>query len=220
MNPVKRQEFDRMPKESVKAFTAFNLYLNLGPQRSTQAVAKKLAKSEQLIRRWCAKFGWLERAKAFEAHLAEVEREAIEGLRREKGIEWFKVHEDQRIEEWKLRNEYLETLREGLQRWKADKKRSGTLEGLARLGEVFMKLGRAASGMPMETKEITGEIKATLEVEWEIALKKIYGRPEGQAGNAPAIVDVEEVRPEALGRKPNQSRLTSAATEKEKEKGK
>ena len=41
------------------------------------------------------------------------------------------------------------------------------LEGLARLGEVFVKLGRLASGMPTEIKEVSGEFKATLSVEWE-----------------------------------------------------
>ena len=64
--------FEQLPKESAKAFAAFSLYLSLGAERSTAAVASKLAKSEQLIRRWSAKFGWTERVAAHAAHLANV----------------------------------------------------------------------------------------------------------------------------------------------------
>ena len=68
--------FEQQPRESAKAFAAFSLYLNLGPQRSTAAVANKLAKSEQLIRRWSAKFAWTDRVAAHAAHYAIIEREA------------------------------------------------------------------------------------------------------------------------------------------------
>jgi hypothetical protein len=83
---------------------------------------------------------------------------------------------------------------EMIERWRKDPEKCGTLEGLARLVELALKLGRQASGMPLETKEIKGEIKATLEVEWEIALKKIYGRPDG-----PKVIDVECQGPEEEG---------------------
>ena len=62
--------FEQQPHESGKAFAAFSLYLSLGSERSTAAVAMKLAKSEQLIRRWSAKFGWTQRVAAYGAHLA------------------------------------------------------------------------------------------------------------------------------------------------------
>jgi len=68
--------------ESNKAFAAFSLYLSLGPERSTAEVAKKLAKSEQLIRRWSAKFWWTDRVAAHGAHLAIIEREAVEAVAR------------------------------------------------------------------------------------------------------------------------------------------
>jgi hypothetical protein len=74
--------FEQQPRESAKAFAAFSLYLNLGPQRSTAAVANKLAKSEQLIRRWSAKFAWTDRVAAHAAHYAIIEREAVEAVAR------------------------------------------------------------------------------------------------------------------------------------------
>ena len=60
--------FEQQPNESAKAFAAFSIYLNLGVERSTQAVAKSLAKSEQLVRRWSARWQWLARVQAHAEH--------------------------------------------------------------------------------------------------------------------------------------------------------
>ena len=82
--------FEQQPKESAKAFAAFSLYLNLGAERSTAAVGKKLGKSEGLIERWAAKFDWTARVQSYAAHFALVERGAIEaaarGLQRDRAI--------------------------------------------------------------------------------------------------------------------------------------
>jgi hypothetical protein len=56
------QPFEQQLKESTKAYAGFSEYLSMGPQRSTQAVAKKLGKSKALIERWCAKYGWVDTA--------------------------------------------------------------------------------------------------------------------------------------------------------------
>ena len=48
-------EFEQLPRESDKAFAAFSLYLNMGPERSTKTVGKQLGKSAGLIERWCTK---------------------------------------------------------------------------------------------------------------------------------------------------------------------
>ena len=100
--------FEQQPRESNKAFAAFSLYLSLGPERSTAAVAKKLAKSEQLIRRWSAKFGWTDRVAAHGAHLAIIEREAVEAVARGKAVEWEQRETQLRETEWTLRGELVE----------------------------------------------------------------------------------------------------------------
>src|SRR5690348_15414804 len=85
--------FDQQAKESVKAFEAFSVYLGMGSERSLAAVAQKLAKSEQLLKRWSARFDWPGRVAAHEAHLAGVEREAAEALARGRAAEWLKRQE-------------------------------------------------------------------------------------------------------------------------------
>lgn len=175
--------FEQQPKESNKAFAAFTLYLGMGAERSIPAVAGKLSKSVGLVQRWSSKFDWPARVQAHSEHLAVTEREATEVIARSKGVEWAKRQQEQREEEWRVRCEVLEMAREAIARWKANDKRCGSLEGIARLLELASKLGRLASGMATDKTEVTGEVDVTVNLEFEAALKKVYG----------PVVDVEAV---------------------------
>ncbi len=165
MNLVKRYEFDRLPRESVKAFTAFRAYLDMGPQRSLAALAKKLGKSKVLMERWSRRHDWTGRVAAHVGYVAQVEREAIEGLAPERAIEWEEVHEDQRISQWNARSRAVKLAEEMIERWEGTPKRCGTLEGIARLLEL-------ASGT-----EVPGEREGmgapAVRVEVSLALEKI-----------------------------------------------
>ena len=91
--------FEQQPEESAKAFTAFSVYLNLGPERSLAAVGQKLGKSIALLERWSARWRWSERAHAHAMRLAAVEREATEAQARIKAAEWLKRTEEVRERE-------------------------------------------------------------------------------------------------------------------------
>lgn len=181
-----KQPFEQQENESGKAFAAFSLYLSLGAQRSTQAVATKLAKSEQLIRRWSARWRWTERVQSHAAHLAVVEREAVEALARGKAAEWLTRQEEHRDEEWALRGELIAAGREALKRF-YERGKGATLGDVARLLELASKLGRLAAGMATDKTEVTGEDGGPIRVELSAALDKVYG----QAEPAPHVVDVD-----------------------------
>ena len=178
--------FEQQPRESVKAFAAFSLYLSLGPQRSTAAVASKLAKSEQLIRRWSAKYDWLDRVKAHVAYLAVVEREAIERLATEKAVEWWKLHEPVRREAWLEAERAIAMVRMARERWEKSQRTPG-FEGMARMLELAFKLKQFAAGMPSEIKETHTLVTGKVSVEWEAAIRKAYGVVE-------PVVEVEDVK--------------------------
>lgn len=186
--------FEQQPRESAKAFAAFSVYLSMGPERSLSAVAVKLGKGQRIMETWSQKFDWSGRVKAHGAHLALVEREAAEALARVRGIDWVKRQEEQRADEWQARCELLELARETMKRWKENPRKCGTLEGVARLLDLASKLGRLASGMPTDRTEVTTEVQGKIDVEWEIAIKRVYGPGEGPASNAAAVVDVEAER--------------------------
>ena len=181
--------FEQQPRESAKAFAAFKIYLELGPERSLPAVAEKCKKHVSIMGRWSSRCHWAERVAAHAAHLAAVERQAIEGLAVEKAVEWNKVHEAVKIAEWQRHKKLIALADDMLERWGKNKAKYGTLEGIARVLELATKLARLAAGMPTEIKEVSGEFKATLSVEWETALKKVYGK-----AKPVAVVDVEEVK--------------------------
>ncbi len=169
--------FEQQPRESDKAFAAFSLYLNLGAERSLATVAQKLHKSVTMLGRWSAKFDWPARVQAHAAHLAIVEREATEALTRGKAAQWVSRQEEHREEEWRTRGELIELAREAIARWKKAPQRCGSLEGIARLLDLASRLGRLSSGMATDKTEVTGEVAATLRVEFVQALDDVYGKP-------------------------------------------
>ena len=115
-----------------------------------------------------------------------MERQAIEGLAVEKAVEWDKVHEAVKIAEWQRHKKLIALADEMLARWEKNKAKCGTLEGIARVLELATKLGRLAAGMPTEVKEVNTTLKATIDVEWEIAIRKAYGQVADATGQVGA----------------------------------
>lgn len=200
--------FEQQPRESHKAFAAFKVYLELGPQRSLVAVAAKVGKYRTLIERWSAKFDWPARVQAHAASLALIEREAIEGLAVQKAVDWNKVHEAVKIAEWQRHKKLIALADEMLARWEKNEAKCGTLEGIARVLELATKLGRLAAGMPTEVKEVSTTLTATIDVDWDIAIRKAYGVAAPPA-DAPAVVDVEVVEKAESGKQ--KAEIQSAA---------
>jgi hypothetical protein len=104
-----------------------------------------------------------------------------------------------------LHEECVRAAREALRRF-YDGDKCGTLGDVARLLDLASKLGRLASGMATDKTEITGDGGGPVRVEFEMALKKIYGA----AAAAGSVVEVEEVRNAESG---DQRLLTSSPTE-------
>ena len=158
------------------------MYLAMGPQRSTQAVAKELAKSEQLVRRWSARWKWTERVQAHGAYLAAVEREAVGVAARGKAVEWANRQQALLEEEWAVHEECIRAGREALKRF-YDRGKGATLGDIARMFAEGSRLGRLASGLATDRTEVTGEDGGPIRVELEAALRKVYGD----------VVDVETI---------------------------
>ena len=179
--------FEKQPRESAKAFAAFSLYLSQGAERSTAAVAKELAKSEQLVRRWSAKFAWTDRVAAYAAHLAIVEREAIEAAARGKAAEWESREQKLRETEWAMHEAAIAAAKKGLAAYMDREKVYANLADIARMLEIASKLGRLATGLGDGDGRKADDLPA-MRVEVTVALEKIYGEPvPGE------IVDVEAV---------------------------
>ncbi len=77
------ESWERLPGESSQAFSAFLIYLELGEERTTQKVSQKLDKSGTLIRRWSARWRWVERARLYDNHLTRIKQGATEKIAKE-----------------------------------------------------------------------------------------------------------------------------------------
>jgi len=187
--------FERQPKESAKAFDAFSVYLGLGVDRTLARTAARVGKSKRMMEKWSLRWNWQGRLAAQSAHLAEVERGAIERQAIAKAVEWARMTEAVRREAWQEAERAIAMVREARERWEESGRACG-FEGIARMLELAFKLKQFAAGMPSEIKETHTLVTGKVSVEWEAAIRKAYG-----------VVDVEEVqrteagdqRPEAAG---------------------
>ena len=67
------QPWDQHADESSKAFAAFQVYLAQNPhERSQRDVARTVAKSSALIRRWSTRYGWVARCNAYDQEQARL----------------------------------------------------------------------------------------------------------------------------------------------------
>ncbi|MEI8291464.1 MAG: hypothetical protein WCH99_18495 [Verrucomicrobiota bacterium] len=190
--------YEQHPRESVRAFAAFKMYLDMGPNRSLASVAAKMGRSKTRMEQLSRKFGWPERVAARDAHLAELEREAIERLACEKAVEWWQLHEPARRQAWQEAEEAIAMVREARERWRKSSRTVG-FEGMARMLDLAFKLKQFAAGMPAEIKEVHNLHAGKVSLEWEEAIRKAYQvevLPDGhQSGKTEPVIDVEEVKP-------------------------
>ena len=146
-----------------------------------------MGKNEGLIERWAAKFDWRNRVAAHAAHLAVVEREAIEATARGKAAEWEKRETQLRETEWSMHEAAIAAAKRGLAAYMEKDKVYANLADIARMLEIASKLGRLATGLDKSNGE-TADEPQTLRVEVTVALEKIYSEP--MPGE---VVDVEEI---------------------------
>lgn len=97
--------WQRREGESLKAFGAFQMYLEMDVQRSLDAVAQKCSKSIGLINRWSGAHQWVERVRAWEDHQAELRRSSEENAITAEAVEWREREREMREWQWQ---EYLE----------------------------------------------------------------------------------------------------------------
>ena len=192
--------FEQQDRESSKAFEAFKIYLDLGPHRSLVSAAAKMGCSKRRMELLSKKYGWSARVMAFNRHLAELERQAIERLACEKAVEWWQLHEPARRQAWLEAEEAILMVKEARDRWRKSGRTPG-FEGMARMLDLAFKLKQFAAGMPSEIKEVHNLHAGKVSIEWEEAIRKAYQTQSGlnspavPAGKTESIIDVPELKP-------------------------
>lgn len=75
-NARSENSWERQPGESAKAFEAFELYCELGEERSIRKVAQQLLKSQPLMSRWSSQWKWVSRARDYDNEKKRQELQA------------------------------------------------------------------------------------------------------------------------------------------------
>lgn len=90
----KTNEWDQRPNETSKAYAAFEVYRDMGLERSTADVAQELGKSKGLIQRWSRTHGWVDRCRKFDERQSKIKNEVEESTLRQSYVERLAGHQD------------------------------------------------------------------------------------------------------------------------------
>ena len=172
--------WDQQPGETDKSFHAFTTYLRLGPGRSLSKAATATNRTKDQLAHWSQRWRWRARAAAYHAHLADIERKATEQLVAAKSHDWLAMHDEVRRQAWAEAEELIALALDFKARWR-DADRLPGFDTILRAIELAFKLKQFAAGMPSEVKEVnttvSGPDGGPIHLEFEAALKKIYGQP-------------------------------------------
>jgi hypothetical protein len=72
--------WDRQPGESSPAYEAYLTYQEMGADRSSELVARKLGKSKTLTDRWCSQWKWVERARQWDCMPSRAVADAFQDM--------------------------------------------------------------------------------------------------------------------------------------------
>lgn len=75
-NDRNENSWDRQKGETVQAFEAFDLYCQLGDERSLAKVGQKLGKSTTLMERWSSQWNWVNRSRDYDNEKKRQELQA------------------------------------------------------------------------------------------------------------------------------------------------
>ena len=196
MRDEERQEWDRQPGESSKAYAHFCLYRDMGQERSLRKLAgdaKCISKVAQL-RRWSPKWRWVERSQKYDDHLLHQERLRQEKERREMVSRHAKIA----VLGQNLVVKGIEKLVADVEQGKRDLSASDA----SRLLDVAVKIERLSRGEPTEISELGGSdehpVRVNIEDRARQAVERALGitdrgtaeRVEGaEAADVPALPD-------------------------------
>lgn len=69
------EPWERQPEETPKAFEAFCVYRDLGPERSIAKAGKQLGKNRVTLEQWSSKYEWVKRCTAWDTEQDRIARQ-------------------------------------------------------------------------------------------------------------------------------------------------
>lgn len=108
--------YEQQEKETSVAYAAFRVYLELGDDvRSIPKVAERLAKSGSLVNRWCGRWHWVNRVKAWNLKQTREAEAALRTQMQSSAKEWAKREQSLREGEWQMAEALMAKVNQMLQ---------------------------------------------------------------------------------------------------------
>jgi hypothetical protein len=174
--------FEQQPAETAKAYAAFVMYRDLGPERSLQETAHKLAKNLTTIKQWSTLHNWVDRARSYDAALDARARAATEGEATERRRRMIERHAQTAAKLQTAAQMILDEFNDrvavrGGMKFVDGRMLVSMLNQVSKMLETGQKLERLAEGEP--TEHITYErVMSMSDAEFEMLVRRL--ETEGQ----------------------------------------
>lgn len=152
--------WDRQPDETPKAYAALWAYLGMGAARSLVKLrqnrdATGVGASPSTLDQWSARYQWVERARAYDDHMAAIEQQAREQALAAEAAKWAERQAEAREHDWtvaeQLRARSLLLLARPLS---GDNLKARDLASIAAALERASKLARLAAELATESHQL------------------------------------------------------------------
>jgi len=174
------------PNEPAADYQLFTAWLPIPAPRKFRSCAESLGCSVHRLRRLSARHNWKTRAAAFDNHRASLASLALDQLLRDERSTWKDRAERFRLKEWLLYEEMLHAAHAAAAALRK-RPRLASLRDIISLYELAFRLGRLATGLPLEPSATPEPAAPSGYLDAEAALKKIYGSDDSVQTDAPAL---------------------------------
>lgn len=165
------RKYEQRPGETGRSYAAFLVYLRQGSKRTLSETYRQVGGNRTSFNRWSKEFEWKARAIDYDAHLVEQEMKIREAKFQAAAVDWTEREREQREAEWAAAQLALKAVREYLSREVIIK----SPRDAALLLDVASKVGRLATGMATEHKEVQNQVSGSVSIDINVALEKAYG---------------------------------------------
>lgn len=151
--------WERQPGESAKAFEAFRVYRDAGPDRSVVGTCRRArrrpgaAQADGRWKTWRAKHNWESRAAAYDTHFAAIEQQAKEKERGKRATEMEQRRQQAQDDAWALSEQMRAKIQQMLKVPVAQRgaKRAGVAKwdynSLSRFADALLKVTKLGAGL-------------------------------------------------------------------------
>jgi hypothetical protein len=184
---------DNLParhSETPRAYSAFMAFVELGRERSLQAVADKLNEELFTIKKWSSKYDWTARIQTFNSGLLAEQVQHRARLQRQSDQEWAERLDHLREQEWQVSQRLLAAARCFLESFGEDDLSRMTLAQVSRALNLSSTIARRALLGADPAEPLSNPAAPATRPEVLDSIQRVYGRPKTAGTQTPGSTSI------------------------------